>query len=759
MTTKNDMAPATTTTTTTTKKKNSTTIKNTNSNERDSYGFELLTRGQPKNWKDILRNEEIERQRSWHEFLRRGENGMTPRKMVNSNDDDNNNNNNNNNDIDDDIENDSLDAVRAVLSLMMKSSSDKDNNSDNINKINNNDKDFDEKRKKELEMLVVNGLPMSQRADLWLIFCDVAAKKKEGLYDDLVRCCFIDDDDNAKDAKDNLETVENRNALFEPNEPILSERNGSPRKFDKTSNNNNSAINDDDDDDDDDNNNIYENDETAAITNNVTTNNNDNDNIQSFKDAKAQVEKDLPRTFPAHSLLDGVGRDALRRVLLAYAKHNPSVGYCQGLNFLAGLLLLLMPEESAFYVLGTIVEEILPGYFVTKQMLAPSVDQKVLRILCEKKFPTLMETLDKFNMPLSAITLNWFLCIFVNRLPWETALRVWDVLLFRRDRTVLFQATLALLESPAILRAVREPSSDVSALAIALQSAVSDAFDASALLMASTIGNQDVTMHKIDQLARKHRKQVAKEIFGSSYAEFMQMSMSFAFVDERFDLKKGANTTVFEQWCTPWRNKQRLEQSTIEKQKKLETPLESNENTLTEKVSKMLTFDCEEKDGEDIYAAAAATPMTCDSVQTTSTERGGEEDDDEGDEESCSASINSKNNNHNNHNNTSNKIGSSFKEWMQTARKSWEGTRGKPPLISAATTTSSTEEEECSSSVTKKNMNSISKDSSEIISRLEKLENEMNEKDAIISKLTNRIEQLEIKIIATTDTTGTIYNK
>ena len=49
-----------------------------------------------------------------------------------------------------------------------------------------------------------------------------------------------------------------------------------------------------------------------------------------FSRAREQISKDLPRTFPAHPLLDGVGRDALRRVLCAYARHNPSVGYCQG---------------------------------------------------------------------------------------------------------------------------------------------------------------------------------------------------------------------------------------------------------------------------------------------------------------------------------------------------------------------------------------------------------------------------------------------
>lgn len=39
--------------------------------------------------------------------------------------------------------------------------------------------------------------------------------------------------------------------------------------------------------------------------------------------------QDLPRTFPGHPALDENGRSSLRRVLLAYARHNPSVGYCQ----------------------------------------------------------------------------------------------------------------------------------------------------------------------------------------------------------------------------------------------------------------------------------------------------------------------------------------------------------------------------------------------------------------------------------------------
>lgn len=48
----------------------------------------------------------------------------------------------------------------------------------------------------------------------------------------------------------------------------------------------------------------------------------------------AEIEKDVGRTFPGNVFFggDGPGVAKLRRVLTAYAWHNPAVGYCQGMN-------------------------------------------------------------------------------------------------------------------------------------------------------------------------------------------------------------------------------------------------------------------------------------------------------------------------------------------------------------------------------------------------------------------------------------------
>jgi hypothetical protein len=45
------------------------------------------------------------------------------------------------------------------------------------------------------------------------------------------------------------------------------------------------------------------------------------------------------------------GQAALRRVLRAYSYYDPEVGYCQGMNFIAGMFLTVMAEEEAFWML------------------------------------------------------------------------------------------------------------------------------------------------------------------------------------------------------------------------------------------------------------------------------------------------------------------------------------------------------------------------------------------------------------------------
>ncbi|CAA0830049.1 Ypt/Rab-GAP domain of gyp1p superfamily protein [Striga hermonthica] len=219
---------------------------------------------------------------------------------------------------------------------------------------------------------------------------------------------------------------------------------------------------------------------------------------------KTQIEKDLPRTFPGHPALDEDGRNALRRILTAYARHNPSVGYCQAMNFFAGLLLLLMPEENAFWTLVGILDDYFDGYY-SEEMLESQVDQLVLEELVRERFPKLVNHLDYLGVQVAWVTGPWFLTIFMNMLPWESVLRVWDVLLFEGNRVMLFQTALALMElyGPALVT-----TKDAGDAVTLLQSLAGSTFDSSQLVLTACMAFPNVQEARLQELRDKHRPAV-----------------------------------------------------------------------------------------------------------------------------------------------------------------------------------------------------------------------------------------------------------
>ena len=55
-------------------------------------------------------------------------------------------------------------------------------------------------------------------------------------------------------------------------------------------------------------------------------------------------------------------------MLLAFACRHPAVGYTQALNFLCAMLLLHLDEEEAFWLLSTLVEDIMPDSMYSSSM-------------------------------------------------------------------------------------------------------------------------------------------------------------------------------------------------------------------------------------------------------------------------------------------------------------------------------------------------------------------------------------------------------
>ncbi|TVY37362.1 GTPase-activating protein, partial [Lachnellula subtilissima] len=197
------------------------------------------------------------------------------------------------------------------------------------------------------------------------------------------------------------------------------------------------------------------------------------------------IERDLNRTFPDNIRFKPdtpPGRDfqaapevetpmlqALRRVLQAFSIFNPKIGYCQSLNFLAGLLLLFMEEEKAFWMLNIITRVYLPGTHEVN-LEGVNVDLGVLMISIKSMMPQIWAKIGgeldgsdgdgKVSMRLPPVTLcatAWFMSCFIGTLPIETTLRVWDSFFYEGSKT-LFRIALAIFKvGEQEIKAVSDP--------------------------------------------------------------------------------------------------------------------------------------------------------------------------------------------------------------------------------------------------------------------------------------------------------------
>ncbi|RCI03018.1 hypothetical protein CU098_009655, partial [Rhizopus stolonifer] len=158
-----------------------------------------------------------------------------------------------------------------------------------------------------------------------------------------------------------------------------------------------------------------------------------------------EIEKDLNRSLPeykAYQQTDGI--DRLRRVLVAYSWKDPELGYCQAMNIVTSAILIYMSEEQAFFTLGTLCDDLMPGYYSTS-MYGALLDQIIFEHLLEKTMPKLHQHFKETDIQLSVACLPWFLSLYINSMPLLFAFRILDCF-FMEGPKILFQIGLAILK-------------------------------------------------------------------------------------------------------------------------------------------------------------------------------------------------------------------------------------------------------------------------------------------------------------------------
>lgn len=163
------------------------------------------------------------------------------------------------------------------------------------------------------------------------------------------------------------------------------------------------------------------------------------------EDVAAQIRLDVPRTQPR--CLTSAGKVTLQRVLCAYASLDPVVGYCQGLNNIAAVFIMLGFDDcAALCGLSTLVQSCCPGYH------GPGLwgylrDVAVLDALARHVLPTgICSRLDSLDIPLDVLASDHLLSLTSHSWPLEATAQLWD-LFFLEGQPAVFASFLGLLQA------------------------------------------------------------------------------------------------------------------------------------------------------------------------------------------------------------------------------------------------------------------------------------------------------------------------
>ncbi|CAG9324101.1 unnamed protein product [Blepharisma stoltei] len=144
-----------------------------------------------------------------------------------------------------------------------------------------------------------------------------------------------------------------------------------------------------------------------------------------FYTVKNDISKDLPRTYlVANSQID---KSQLSKILIALAYVKPHIGYCQGLNFIAAIILkVVQNEEDAFYaLLGIIKSWNLENMFVSG---VPDLTLREYQVSYYFKtmIPDLYAHFRRINFSNGFFISRCILTIFSADLPFDTLVKIWD---------------------------------------------------------------------------------------------------------------------------------------------------------------------------------------------------------------------------------------------------------------------------------------------------------------------------------------------
>ena len=159
-----------------------------------------------------------------------------------------------------------------------------------------------------------------------------------------------------------------------------------------------------------------------------------------------QVDLDLDRTFPELGFFhrDGPYHGLLRDLLLACAAFRPSIGYVQGMGYIASTFLLYMDPPEAFVCLANLLSQHHFPEFLLIDMDGINRHAAAFDAHLAQHLPQLARHLKKVQVDTRLYILEWWMTVFGTVLPVEASGVAWDLVLLD-GVAALVRLTLGLL--------------------------------------------------------------------------------------------------------------------------------------------------------------------------------------------------------------------------------------------------------------------------------------------------------------------------
>jgi len=152
-----------------------------------------------------------------------------------------------------------------------------------------------------------------------------------------------------------------------------------------------------------------------------------------------QINADVPRTFPSHAFFKNPkGQAQLRNILMAFTVLKGDIGYCQGLNYLAGIILIHLDEEKTLWMLMQLMKKYGFGGFYVEGAPSLEICMKQIDETLKQHLPVLWGHFEKWGFPFQIFASQWLKTIFAYNFPLDLVFRIWDVFLAEKTNFLLW---------------------------------------------------------------------------------------------------------------------------------------------------------------------------------------------------------------------------------------------------------------------------------------------------------------------------------